>query len=164
VTCYLLDANVFIQAKNWGYDFDLVPAFWTWTEQRHSLGTVYTVEKVAAEVEDGNDQLATWMTNQPKTFKLGLESVDVASLQTLSSWVAGQSYKPGAVAEFLSAGDYYITAQAHARGWTVVTHEQPRPASSKKVKIPDVCNGTGVAWLSPFQMLKNENVKFGVIA
>jgi hypothetical protein len=30
VTRYLLDANVFIQAKNLHYGFDFCPAFWAW--------------------------------------------------------------------------------------------------------------------------------------
>ena len=31
MTRYLLDANVFIQAKNLHYGFDFCPAFWTCT-------------------------------------------------------------------------------------------------------------------------------------
>lgn len=30
---YLLDANVFIQAKNLQYGFDFCPAFWDWLER-----------------------------------------------------------------------------------------------------------------------------------
>jgi hypothetical protein len=30
---YLLDANVFIQAKNLHYGFDFCPAFWAWLLQ-----------------------------------------------------------------------------------------------------------------------------------
>jgi hypothetical protein len=30
VSTYLLDANVFIQAKNLHYGFDFCPAFWQW--------------------------------------------------------------------------------------------------------------------------------------
>lgn len=29
---YLLDANVFIQAKNLQYGFDFCPAFWDWLD------------------------------------------------------------------------------------------------------------------------------------
>jgi hypothetical protein len=53
VTVYLLDADVFIQAKNSHYGFDIVPAFWAWLDQAHAAGTVYTVEKIAGEVEAG---------------------------------------------------------------------------------------------------------------
>jgi hypothetical protein len=161
VTVYLLDADVFIQAKNSHYGFDIVPAFWTWLDQAHNAGMVFTVEKIAAEVEAGGDDLATWMVSRPKSFKLPSGAPDQASLAALAAWANGQQhYKQGAVNEFLSSGDYYLIAQAMTLGYTVVTHEVPAPASQNRIKIPDVCNGNGVAWLSPFQMLKDENVKF----
>ena len=34
---YLLDANVFIQAKNLQYGFDFCPAFWDWLEISYEL-------------------------------------------------------------------------------------------------------------------------------
>jgi hypothetical protein len=70
VTTYLLDSDVFIQAKNAHYGFDIVPAFWKWLEQAHDAGTVYTVEKVAQEIIAGGDELARWMKQRPKSFKI----------------------------------------------------------------------------------------------
>jgi hypothetical protein len=101
------------------------------------------------------------MSGRPKSFKLAPGAADQSSLGALAVWANGQQhYKQGAVADFLASGDYYLIAQAMTLGYTVVTHEVPAPASQNRIKIPDVCNGNGVAWLSPFQMLKNENVKF----
>ncbi len=57
---YLLDANVFIQAKNLHYGFDFCPAFWDWLDDTNSLGIVFSVEKVADELLAGNDELAEW--------------------------------------------------------------------------------------------------------
>ena len=38
MTPYLLDANVFIQAKNLHYGFDFCPAFWDWLiQQNHNV-------------------------------------------------------------------------------------------------------------------------------
>lgn len=31
---YLLDANIFIQAKNLQYGFDFCPAFWDWLDEQ----------------------------------------------------------------------------------------------------------------------------------
>ena len=39
MTTYLLDANVFIQAKNQYYGFDIVPAFWAWLIAANGAGT-----------------------------------------------------------------------------------------------------------------------------
>ena len=41
---YLLDANVFIAAKNLHYGLDFCPAFWEWLVASHSAGFVYSVE------------------------------------------------------------------------------------------------------------------------
>lgn len=41
---YLLDANVFIQAKNLHYGFDFCPGFWDWLDQAHAAGRVFSVE------------------------------------------------------------------------------------------------------------------------
>lgn len=34
MTKYLIDTNVFIQAKNLHYGFDFCPAFWEWLTER----------------------------------------------------------------------------------------------------------------------------------
>lgn len=36
---YLLDSNIFIQAKNLHYGFDFCPAFWGWILQQNASGT-----------------------------------------------------------------------------------------------------------------------------
>lgn len=47
---YLLDSDVFIQAKNRHYGFDIVPAWWDWLEQAHQDGRVFTVQACRDEV------------------------------------------------------------------------------------------------------------------
>ena len=60
MTDYLLDANVFIQAKNLHYGFDFCPAFWDWLVAQNRAGKVASIEKVADELHAGEDELATW--------------------------------------------------------------------------------------------------------
>ena len=38
---YLLDTNIFIQAKNEYYGFDLCPGFWDWLERQNKVGQVW---------------------------------------------------------------------------------------------------------------------------
>ncbi len=57
---YLLDANVFIQAKNLHYGLDFCPAFWEWLIARNADSTVFSIEKVGDEVIAGSDDLADW--------------------------------------------------------------------------------------------------------
>lgn len=44
---YLLDANVFIQAKNLHYGLDFYPAFWQWLIENNESKIVFSIEKVA---------------------------------------------------------------------------------------------------------------------
>lgn len=56
----LLDANVFISAKNLHYGFDFCPAFWDWLVREHRAGKVFSIEKVRDELRAGQDELAQW--------------------------------------------------------------------------------------------------------
>ena len=47
---YLLDANVFIQAKNLHYGFEFCPAFWDWIDDQTNAGSVYSIERIADEL------------------------------------------------------------------------------------------------------------------
>jgi hypothetical protein len=60
MTRYLLDANVFIQAKNLHYGFDFCPAFWDWLVVRNEDGSVASIEKVGDELQAGGDDLSAW--------------------------------------------------------------------------------------------------------
>ena len=55
---YLLDADVFIQAKNLHYGFDFCPAFWDWIANS-GTGLVLSIEKVGDELLAGGDELAS---------------------------------------------------------------------------------------------------------
>ena len=156
---YLLDSNVFIQAKNLHYGFDFCPAFWDWISQAHARGTVLSIEKVADELNAIEDDLSDWARAQPPGFFAAADATMIPSLRTLSTWARGAGYEPVAVTTFLQAADYYLVADAHAHHHVVVTHEVPSP-STKRIKIPDACLGVGVRYVTPFEMLRTERARF----
>lgn len=156
---YLLDANVFIQAKNLHYGLDFCPAFWEWLVARHAEATVFSIERVGDELLAGADELAAWADQRGGGFFLKPDEAMLPALQTVSQWVAGRNYAPAAVSTFLQVADYYLVAQALAHGHTVVTHEIPSDGV-KKVKIPTVCIGLGVRFMTPFEMLRRERALF----
>ena len=41
---YLLDANVFMSAKNLHYGLDFCPAFWDWLIRENRAGKVFSIE------------------------------------------------------------------------------------------------------------------------
>jgi Domain of unknown function (DUF4411) len=156
---YLLDANVFIAAKNLHYGLDFCPAFWDWLVEKQAEGIVFSVEKVRDEVLAVADDLADWIEQRDPSFFLAVDATSFPSLAAVSEWATGNRYDQAAVTTFLQIADYYLVAQALAGQHTVVTHEVPS-ATTRKIKIPDACIGLGVIFMTPFQMLRRERARF----
>lgn len=156
---YLLDANVFIQAKNLHYGLDFCPAFWDWLIHQNQDGRVFSIERVGDEIAAGDDELAEWAEQRNKEFFLAPDDAVAASFGTVSQWANSQNYEPAAVSTFLQVADYYLVAHALARGHTIITHEVPA-ASTKKIKIPNACIGLKVKCMTPYEMLRRERARF----
>lgn len=156
---YLLDAIIFIQAKNLHYGFDFCPAFWDWLIAGNQSKRVYSIEKVGDEIVAGDDELSTWASARGDGFFLKPDPSLLPVLGTVSGWVTSQKYDPAAVSTFLQVADYYLVVQALAHGDTIVTHEIPAD-SKKKIKIPNVSIGLGIKCMSPYEMLRRERALF----
>lgn len=156
---YLLDANVFIQAKNLHYGFDFCPAFWEWLIAKNGAGQVHSIEKVGDELQAGSDDLATWAKERGERFFLKPDPRLVEAFGPLSAWATTQSFDDAAVYTFLRVADYYLIAHALAHGSVVVTHEVPSD-SKKKIKIPNACIGVGIKCVTPYEMLRSERARF----
>ena len=159
MTRYLLDANVFIQAKNLHYGFDFCPAFWDWLIEQNAAGAVASIDKVFDELRAGGDDLADWAGQRGATFFLPPDNPVVGALSDVSQWVTSQTYEPAAIATFLQVADYWLIGHARAHSFTVVTHEIPSE-SQRKVKIPNVCVGMQLPCVTPYEMLRRERARF----
>ena len=84
MTAYLLDTNVFIQAKNLHYGFDFCPAFWQWLVEQNEAGRVTSIEKVGDELHAGDDELSNWARERGERFFLRPEGVIVPALNHVS--------------------------------------------------------------------------------
>lgn len=156
---YLLDANAFIEAKNFYYGFDFCPGYWDWLTEANSAGKLYSIERVGNELEAGSDELSDWARVQGRKFFLRPDASVFPSLSAVSQWASTGQYTPAAINTFLSVADYYLVSQAHAGGHIVVTREVPS-ASTRRIKIPDACIGLGIQHMTPFEMLRRERPRF----
>lgn len=156
---YLLDANVFIQAKNLHYGFDFCPAFWAWLLEQNTAGRVFSIDKVGDEIAAGEDELTDWANQEASALFRATDARVAPHLATVSNWVMGQSYHPAAVSTFFQIADYYLIAHALAEGFAVVTHEVPAN-SFRRIKIPNVCAGLSVRFMTPYEMLRRERARF----
>jgi hypothetical protein len=156
---YLLDANVYISAKNLHYGLDFCPAFWEWLIHGGNTGTVFSIDKVADEIEAGGDDLSVWARGPGQALFRRTHGALAPQLGQVSAWAMAQQYTPAAINIFLQGADYYLVAHALAGGHTVVTQEKPSP-SPNRIKIPDACVGLGVRFMAPWQMLRIERARF----
>jgi hypothetical protein len=156
---YLLDANIFIQAKNLHYGFDFCPAFWDWVVEANAAGRLFSIEKVGDELEAGADELADWARAREPGFFQRPDAHVVPSLGVVSTWATSHGYEAAAVSTFLQVADYFLVAQALAQSHTVVTHEIPSP-SVRRIKIPNACMGLDIHFVTPYEMLRRERARF----
>ena len=156
---YLLDANVFMSASNRHYGLDFCPAFWDWLAHKGHTGAVISIDKVADEIEAGQDVLSDWANAHGQALFRRTPPTLALQFAQVSSWVMGQQYTPAAINTFLQAADFYLIAYALAYQHVVVTHEVPAN-SPGRIKIPNACVGLGVRFMTPFQMLRTEQARF----
>ena len=139
---YLLDANVFIQAHQTYYGFDLCPGFWLALSRQHEAKRVFSIDKIRTELQAVSDQLSDWVKNQaPDTFFKKTADKEVSdAYRHLVNWVQSEpQFTPEAKAEFSSVADGWVVAYAKANGLVVVSHEQYSPDARNRVPIPNLC-------------------------
>ena len=84
---YLIDANVFIQAKNLHFGFDFCPAFWDWLTTGNRVSKLFSIEKVGDELKAGDDQLEEWAKARGASFFVPPDKPVVGALATVSMCV-----------------------------------------------------------------------------
>jgi hypothetical protein len=156
---YLLDTNVFIEAKNRYYAFDLAPGFWEWLEADAGAGVIGSIDEVSDELVAGADDLAQWAKQHPGMFE-SADSLTAVKLRELSIWANSGQFTQAAADEFLDVADYYLVAHAAAHGHTVVTHEVYQANARKRILIPNACQALGVPYCTTFAMLRSRDVRF----
>lgn len=157
---YLIDTNVFIQAKNLYYRFDFCGGFWDWVSAAHGAGVVYSIKKVRAELVNGDpgDPAKLWAESLPDSFFLEDENSAgvMASYGKVIGWsVASNHYTPAAKAEFAKAtsADAFLIAAARHYGYDIVSQEESQPARKSRIMIPDAANALGVNSIFVYEML-----------
>ena len=158
---YILDANIFIEAKNRYYAFNLCPGFWDSLLHHNSVGNLESIDRVEKELLEGKDNLATWCKKSTDLFASTDNKFVLADYGDIIQWVQSQErFNDAAKSEFSRGIDAWIIAYAKANNAIVVTQEASAPKSRKDVKIPDVCNHFNIKCKSTFDMLKKLGVVF----
>ena len=162
---YLIDADVFISAKNQYYAFDICPGFWKSMIHHCKAGNVRSLDRVKSELLAGREteDLVLWVKNDlPSDYFLNADSEEVTSAYAeVMLWVQkNPQYSDAAKAEFAAGADGWLVAYAMVHGTIIVTNEQPRPESRRHIMLPDICTQFKVSYKGTFSMLNDLAVRF----
>lgn len=156
VVDFWLDTDIFIAAKNGPYGFDIAPGFWTLIDQKAHEGVISSSMLVYHElVDESDDDLAKWAKQRSDTgLFVDPDQAVQDSFRAIADYVK-RTYIPSQAAGFLRGADPWIIAQARALGGKVVTLEVRTPSSSKRVKIPNVCDYFNIECTDTYKMLRS---------
>jgi len=158
---YLLDSNIFIEAKNRYYGFDFCPAFWDFLDNEIDKTTIVTIKEVYTELSKGDDDLALWIKERKdSSFFTAIDDEETQiEFAQIAQYVVN-NFSQEEANKFLSVADPWLIAKAKVLGATIVTHEVFAYPNPKKVKIPNICVQFGVSYDNPFNMLRNLGAQF----
>lgn len=160
---YLIDANVFIDAKNRYYGFDFCSAFWDWAIAANRRGLLLSIAEVGRELRAGNDSLAAWAAARDAGFFAESLTERSASAVKVGNRANAMNYNVVAIEEFMKSADFHLIAYADKYKHTIVTLEAASPEGARakrRVLIPDMRAALGIACVTPFEMLRRENARF----
>jgi hypothetical protein len=93
---YLLDANVFIEARRRYYGLDFCPAFWDWLIAANARGTVCSIERIREQLIGAADELSDRVRARPPQFFFPADEATLTSLAATVEWSRRQSFRQSA--------------------------------------------------------------------
>lgn len=154
---YCLDANVLIQAWQKYYSPTLCPSYWDVLNQLGAAGRICLPAHVRDEITRTEDDLAAWV----KTSSIPIQPITENIGRAVSSIYAADPTHMLLVARGRSQADPWVIASAMSLNACVVTKEELiTEPTSKKIKIPNVCQNMGVRCINDFDFLREVSAVF----
>lgn len=155
---YCLDANIFIEGWNKYYSMELIPSYWEILDNLAQDGIVFSPVEVKREIIQHDDGLSDWIKTRPYIFR------DITNpMQEKIREIMAKYPRLVDSTRQRSIADPWVIANAIIEDAIVVTKETPVGSSSRRIKIPDVCNELGVPWIDDFQFAKEIGIRFTAI-
>lgn len=156
---YILDSNIFIEAKNHAYGMSFHPGFWKFLEIGIVNGNILLLDAVWDELTHfSEDELAVWAQSL-KIFVTPAKTKPeiLARFQEASEFVINNKRWTKRVNEFLSGADLWViaTAMADKKHIAIVTNEQPDINNNCQTpKIPAVARCLGCESMGLWSFLR----------
>lgn len=158
---YIPDTNVFVEAKNRYYSFDIAEGFWEWLEVFTSEQSFLTIKEVREEILDypHDDNLKIWMKKFPLHCFMEADKEVQQNQRLIANYVLDhETFSPENKYKFLDGADPWLVAFAMVKDYTVVTHESKAGPGTKKVKIPNICEEFGVDYCNVFEVMREKRI------
>lgn len=158
-TLYCLDANVLIQAWQKYYSPVLCPDYWENLIQLGRDERIFIPSMVYDEIVRTEDDLSVWLKQS---------SIPIRKITESTTKALQKIYNTNPLHKFLvdntkarSLADPWIIAHAMNEAATVVTKEiKATQMTSKKIKIPNVCENMGIRWINDFEFIREVGIRF----
>lgn len=156
---YCLDSNVLIQAWQKYYSPKYCPSYWDVLNEFGTEDRIFIPSMVYDEIVRTDDDLSDWLKGS--RIKVKPITSDVTQILT-SIYAADNSHKHLVDSKKgRSLADPWVIAHAIKEGAIVVTKEEKVTAlNSTKIKIPNVCDNMGVAWINDYVMVEELGINF----
>ncbi len=155
---YILDTNVFIEAYNSYYAFDLVPKFWQMLIVQAQLGNVRSIDHVLREINSGDDDLQRWVVSEFNQWFENTEQHDIMKAYSqIIDWSSDAgNYTDKAKNEFaqFENADAWVVAYALVAKSVVVTLEKLNDNVTKRIPIPNACEVFNIKYINTFEMMR----------
>lgn len=156
---YCLDANVLIQAWQSYYAPELCPTYWETLDFLGGSGTIFLTETVFEEIERVEDDL---------TKRIKESNIPILKIDEKVALCLKEIYSANPKHKFLvdsirqrSIADPWVIAHAMKEEAVVVTKEEKLTVeSSKRIKIPNVCENMKIPCINDFQMIRELGLVF----
>jgi hypothetical protein len=160
---YCLDANVLIKAWREHYSPKFCPDYWKVLNILGRANKIFIPELVYEEITRTEDDLTEWL----KASEISVHKIDGSVTECLKN-----IYAVNPLHKFLvdnikqrSLADPWVIAHALNEKCCVVTRENKETAlSSRRIKIPNVCENMGVRWINDFQLIEELNIQFSCVS
>jgi hypothetical protein len=166
---FLIDSNSFITPSLNYYPFDMLPKFWEQLQAHIEKGSIFILDMVKREIEQGDDELSNWICNikipqliDHRTKEILFNYAEVLNYIQDSSFYSDRALNKWSQP---TIADPWLIATALTYNLTIVSFEQPAgnlnsANRSNNPKIPDICSAFNVKYTNLFHMMRQLSFKF----
>jgi Domain of unknown function (DUF4411) len=156
MSCYWLDASVFIQAYRNAYGFDIAPGFWEALQKYIEKGILRSPTMVLGEITEVKDSLADWARGLEDALFVESDTAVQMAYTPISDHIL-KTYKRYWAQRFLKGADGWVIAHAQVDKGTVVSQEID--SRRERAKIPVVSRTFGVEHINSYDLLRKLGIK-----